>query len=113
MEESSLPDVTDWFWWGKTYICNSVQGHKLGGVWWFQLQGRSSSAVSAVPSAGVSRSKDGRDPQLHTAVVAVGAVGVFSGESCWAPPDLLICHGDAVVKGIPLGARFSYGHSQG
>lgn len=57
MEESSLPDVTDWFWWGKTYTCNSVQGHELGGVWWFQLPGRPSSAVSAVPSAGVSRRK--------------------------------------------------------
>lgn len=70
-------------------------------------------SLCAVPSAGVSMSKDGRDPQLHMAAVAVGAVGVFSGESCWAPPDLLFSHGDAVVKGIPLGARFSYGHSQG
>ena len=63
-------------------------------------------SLSAPPPAGISAGKDGRSPQLQVATMAVGNVGVFSGECFWASADLFFCHEDLVADRIlgPVGS---------
>lgn len=68
--------------------------------------------LCAALSAGISIGKGLRCPQ-PLAEVALGAVGVFSGEGFWAPSALFSSHEGVVAKGIPFGTRSRCGHSCG